>query len=57
MPLVPLALLPVALIALVALLVLPIWPWSRGWGLAPAGMVGTVLATVLLFLAAASAGR
>lgn len=35
------------LLALVG--VLPVWPWSRGWGYAPAGMVGMVLGTIVLF--------
>ena len=35
------------LLALVA--VMPLWPHSRGWGWAPAGMVGITLATIVLF--------
>lgn len=30
-------------------LVLPTWPWSRGWGWAPTGMLGIILGTTLLF--------
>lgn len=37
------------LIGLVLLFVLPLWPWSRGWGWAPAGMVAMGLATLVLF--------
>jgi hypothetical protein len=37
----------VVLAALVA--VLPYWKHSRGWGYAPAGMVGITLATIVLF--------
>jgi hypothetical protein len=44
--------LPLVLVGLLLLLVLPLFPWSRGWGWAPAGMVGVVLLTVLLFLVA-----
>lgn len=44
--------LPVALVALVLIVVLPVFPWSRGWGFAPAGIVGVVLLTVVLFLLA-----
>jgi len=29
--------------------VVPLWPWSRGWGWVPAGMVGVILTTILLF--------
>lgn len=47
--------IPVVLVTIVLLLVLPMWPWSRGWGFAPAGMVGVVLVTVGLFLVAALA--
>ncbi len=46
-------LLPVVLVVTVLLLVLPVWPWSRGWGWVPVGMVGMILGTVLLFLVAA----
>lgn len=39
-----------ALVVFVALmLAAPIWPWSRGWGWIPAGMVGVTLMTILLF--------
>ncbi len=31
------------------LLAAPLWPWSRGWGWTPAGMVGVTLATIVLF--------
>lgn len=30
-------------------LVAPLWPWSRGWGWTPVGMVGVVLATIVVF--------
>jgi len=29
--------------------VAPLWPWSRGWTWAPAGMLGMGLAGLLLF--------
>lgn len=38
-----------ALIALVLVAALPVWPWSRGWGWAPAGMVAMGLGTLVLF--------
>lgn len=28
---------------------IPRWPWSRGWGWAPFGIVAVILATILLF--------
>jgi hypothetical protein len=42
-------LLPLVLIGLLAVGALPIWPWSRGWGWAPFGIVAIGLATLLLF--------
>lgn len=53
MPLV--LLIPVVAVALLVILVLPFWPWSRGWGYNPAGILGVTLGTVVLFLAAALA--
>lgn len=44
--------LPLVLIGLLLVLVLPLWPWSRGWGYVPAGMMAVVLATAALFLLA-----
>lgn len=41
-------LLPIV-IGLLLLFVAPIWPWSRGWTWAPAGMLAMGLATMLLF--------
>jgi hypothetical protein len=41
--------LPIVLIGLLALGALPVWPWSRGWGWAPFGIVAIGLATLLLF--------
>ncbi len=40
---------PLVLIGLLTLLAAPLWPWSRGWGWAPAGMLALGLATMLLF--------
>jgi hypothetical protein len=37
------------LIALVLVFVLPVWPWSRGWGWAPAGIVAMGLGTMIVF--------
>ena len=40
------------LIVLVLLLVgtLPSWPYSRGWGYYPSGLLGLVLVVLLLFV-------
>jgi len=40
------------LIVLVLLLVgtLPSWPYSRGWGYYPSGLLGIVLVVLLLFV-------
>ena len=40
------------LIVLVLLLlgVVPAWPYSRSWGYAPSGLLGTVLVVVLLLM-------
>jgi hypothetical protein len=38
-----------AVVAALTLLVAPLWPWSRGWSWAPAGMFAMGLATILLF--------
>lgn len=40
---------PLLLIALLTVLAMPLWPWSRRWGWAPAGMLLIGLATMLLF--------
>jgi hypothetical protein len=42
-------LVPMVLVAAAVLFVLPLWPWSRGWGWVPAGVLGMGLATMLLF--------
>lgn len=34
---------------LVVVLVAPVWPWSRGWGWPPAGVLTIGLVTLLLF--------
>lgn len=41
--------LPAVVVSLALLLVLPLWPWSRGWGYVPAAMVAVVLASIGLF--------
>jgi hypothetical protein len=40
------------LIILILILVggLPAWPYSRGWGYGPSGLVGAILVIVLIFL-------
>jgi hypothetical protein len=40
------------LIVLILLLlgVVPAWPYSRSWGYAPSGLLGTVLVVVLLLM-------
>lgn len=50
-------LVPVLLVALLIVLVLPFWPWSRGWGYNPAGILAVTLGTILLFLWAELASR
>ncbi|MEX1164794.1 MAG: DUF3309 family protein [Nitriliruptor sp.] len=42
-------LIPLVVIGLLAFGALPVWPWSRGWGWAPFGIVAIGLATLLLF--------
>lgn len=41
--------LPAVVVLVAVVLVSPIWPWSRGWGWVPAGMVGVTLATIVAF--------
>ncbi len=41
--------IPAVLIALLLLAALPVWPWSRGWGWAPAGMLAMGLGTLIVF--------
>lgn len=41
--------LPTLAVLAMLVLVAPLWPWSRGWGWAPAGMVGMTLATIVVF--------
>jgi hypothetical protein len=40
------------LIVLILLLIgaLPSWPYSRGWGYAPSGLLGTVLIVIVVLL-------
>jgi Protein of unknown function (DUF3309) len=42
----------ILLIVLILLLVgaLPSWPYSRGWGYAPSGLLGTVLIVMVVLL-------
>lgn len=42
-------LIPMVLIGLLTLFVAPLWPWSRGWTWAPAGILAVGLATLVLF--------
>lgn len=41
--------LPLILIGLLLVGAVPVWPWSRGWGWAPFGIVAVGFATLLLF--------
>ena len=43
----------VLLVVVVLLLIgaIPTWPYSRGWGYAPSGVVGVMLVVVLVLLA------
>ena len=40
---------PTVLLALLVIAVMPIWPYSRGWGWPPAGILGMGLGTMVLF--------
>lgn len=42
-------LVPAIILAVVVLFVAPLWPWSRGWGWPPAGILAIGLVTLLLF--------
>jgi len=37
------------IIAVLMVLAAPLWPWSKGWTWAPAGMLAMGLVTMLLF--------
>jgi hypothetical protein len=39
----------VVIVAALTLFVAPVWPWSRGWTWAPAGMLAMGLASIVLF--------
>ena len=43
--------LQVTIVAALTVFVAPLWPWSRGWTWAPAGMLAMGLAGILLFSA------
>ena len=40
----------IIILILVLLATLPTWPYSRGWGYAPSGIVGLVVIIVLVLL-------
>jgi hypothetical protein len=42
----------ILLVVLILLLIgaLPSWPYSRGWGYGPSGLLGTVLIVLLILL-------
>jgi hypothetical protein len=42
-------LIPSVILAVLVVAAVPLWPWSRGWTWAPAGMLAMGLATLLLF--------
>ena len=42
-------LVPIILLAALLIAVMPVWPWSRGWGWAPAGMLAMGLTTLVIF--------
>lgn len=42
-------LVPLLAVTVLALGAMPVWPWSRGWGWAPFGILAVGLATLLLF--------
>ena len=39
----------VVIVAALTVFVAPVWPWSRGWTWAPAGMLAMGLASLVLF--------
>jgi hypothetical protein len=41
----------VTIVAALTVFVAPLWPWSRGWTWAPAGMLAMGLAGILVFSA------
>jgi len=40
----------IIILILVLIGALPAWPYSRGWGYAPGGVLGTVLVIVLILV-------
>jgi hypothetical protein len=40
---------PAIALAVIILLTMPLWPWSRGWTWAPAGILTVGLLTLVLF--------
>lgn len=38
----------VVILALALLGALPVWPYSRAWGIAPGGILGTILVILLV---------
>ena len=42
----------VLVVGALTVFVAPLWPWSRGWSWAPAGMLAMGLAGMLLFASA-----
>lgn len=40
----------IIILILVLLGTLPTWPYSRGWGYAPSGIIGVVVVIVLIML-------
>lgn len=52
----PVRWLPTVAVLLALVLVSPWWPWSRGWGWTPAGMVAVTLATIVVFTLTVSPG-
>lgn len=42
---------PMIVVLVILALTLPVWPYSKGWTWAPAGMVGMIAAIVLLVTA------
>lgn len=41
--------IPMVLVALLVVAAAPVWPWSRGWGWAPTGMLAMGLVTMVVF--------
>ncbi|KTD19954.1 Protein of uncharacterised function (DUF3309) [Legionella lansingensis] len=44
------SLVEIAILVIILAAVLPIWPYSKGWGYLPSGIVGLLLVLLILML-------